>query len=190
MCSKPRERCLGNMPTNPPVETTSRSLPDFLARTGAWCLIEDVTDGDLHGDGWLNDPGFTQCRGHADGAQFRPELAVPLPAYLAIGGGGRLDAPDLAFELTGNVVGWSSAGDRDLAVVTQVLERLATDCFRQKKRHGFAVGADLNAPCTRAFRHQRRVPCADHDRHTCLQQMNDRVWNHEHWALRKDLGKP
>src|SRR5688572_27913159 len=152
MCSKPRERCLGNMPTNPPVETTSRSLPDLLARTGAWRLIEDVTDGDLHGDGWLNDPGFTQCRGHADSARFRSELAVSSPAHIPICGARALDDHHLVFYFTGNLVGWSTAGARDLAIVTQVLQTLATDCLRHKTRHGFALNVYLNFPCTGAFR--------------------------------------
>jgi hypothetical protein len=98
---------------------------------------------------------------------------VPSSAYISIRTGRRLDVPDLAFELAGNVVCRSGAGNRDLSVVTKVLDSLPRDRLGQEDRDRAPLGTDTDTPRTCAFRHERGITGADHDRDTCLKEIDD-----------------
>src|SRR6476659_4049622 len=161
------------MPRGPREAAKPFSWPDFPSRTRPWCLIEDIGDGDFNGNGRFCDPSLAQGGRHTNGFQFGHEFAVPLPAYISIRTGRRLDVPDLAFELAGNVVRRSGAGNRDLSVVTEVLDGRPHDRIGQKDRDRLTFGTDTDTPRTCAFRHERGITGADHDRDTCLKEIDD-----------------
>ena len=52
-----------------------------------------------------------------------------------------------------------------------------------------AILTDANAPGARAFGHEGRVACADHDRHSGLKKLNHRGRNHGKPTSCQWLGK-
>src|SRR5689334_6413396 len=150
----PPVRSLESRPRDLRATTPSFSLPDLLSRSWSGRLIEHVGDRDLHGDGRFGHPRFTERSRDADGRELRDEFAMPTTAGRSISRGGWLHALHLSFELARHVVCWSRACDRNLAIVTQVLQRVPGKRFGQEDSDAVTLGAHPNAPCPRAFRHE------------------------------------
>jgi len=67
----------------------------------------------------------------------------------------------------------SGAGNRDLSVVTKILDGLPHDRLGQKDCDRALFGTDTDTPRTCAFRQERGITGADHDRDTCLKEIDD-----------------
>ena len=138
------------------------SLSNLPTRAWPRRLIEDLTHGELHGHGRLDDPRSRQFGWHSDRFQLGHEIVMPLPTAIPPGLRHPRDGRNPALQLAGNMIGWARTGDRDHPVLSEIVDRLAGEGLGQKNRHDVTVRRDTDAPGARAFRHERGIARADH----------------------------
>src|SRR5512146_371377 len=108
--------------------------------------MKDVDHVDFNGQRGFGDQGLAGFRRDADGDKFSDELTVPGLAVFLVALIDRADRAQAPLELAGHMICRPGATDRDQTILSQVLERLLGNRFRQEDRDGAAILSYSNAP--------------------------------------------